>query len=535
MPNPGRSSKLASMRTFVIRHRVSIQDLSIIAAALLVAGFLAFEFDIYVSEANQTPQEQVIELDEALTLGALLTVGMLLFSVRRYLEQKRETRRRIAAERQARALAYEDTLTGLPNRRHFDEGLAAAIASPPAAGSVHALFLLDLNGFKQINDVHGHGTGDEALIIVAQRLRSAVRDGDLVSRFGGDEFAILAPHLVGAEAATTIALRVIQSLEEPIRTGSTRHRIGTGIGIALVPADAATPAEALRKADVALYRAKAERQSALRFFETEMDRHVREREQLEQDLRAALEGKDIEPFFEPTVDLRTGEIVAFKAIPRWRHPSWGDIPLERFVPIAEESGLIHPLAEHVLRQSCQAAASFWPDHVGLSLDIFPSQIKEQNLVQRVMAVLQETGFSPARLELEVAESTLVRDMQTAQKILGNMRDNGIRIALGKFGTGYSSLYHLRNFKLDKIKIDRGFVQSMESEAESARIVSALVGLGQGLGLTVVADGVKGPEQQAALLDTGCEQGQGFLFDDAVAAEATGFLFRSASRHRETSV
>lgn len=510
------------------RHRVSIQDLGIIAAVLLVASFLAFEFDIYINEASETLQEQVVELDEALTLGSLLAAGMLIFSVRRYLEQKQETRRRIAAERQARALAYEDTLTGLPNRRRFDEALAASIAAPPAAGSVHALFLLDLNGFKQINDVHGHGTGDEALIIVAQRLRSAVRDGDLVSRFGGDEFAILAPHLVGAEAATTIALRVIQSLEEPIQAGNTRHRVGTGIGIALVPTDAATSAEALRKADVALYRAKAERQSALRFFETEMDRHVRERERMEQDLRAALDEKAIEPFFQPTVDLRTGEIVAFKAVPRWHHPDWGEIPLERFVPIAEESGLIHDLAEHVLRRSCQVAASSWPSQVGLSLDVFPSQIKEQSLVRRMMSVLQETSFSPARLELEVAESTLVQDMQAAQKILGTMRGNGIRVALGKFGTGYSSLYHLRNFKLDKIKIDRGFVESMASEAESARIVSALVGLGQGLGITVVADGVKGPEQQAALLDTGCEQGQGFLFNDAVAAEETKSLFPQIS-------
>ncbi|MFT8246376.1 putative bifunctional diguanylate cyclase/phosphodiesterase [Roseomonas sp. BN140053] len=499
-----------------------------VAAVLLVAAFLAFELDIYVTEGSTSTADRVLELDEALTLGALLTVSMLVFAIRRYLEQKRETSRRIAAEQEARTLAYEDVLTGLPNRRRFDEALAAAIAAPPAAGKSHAVFLLDLNGFKRINDVHGHGVGDEALTVVARQLQGAVRDGDLVSRFGGDEFAILAQHLLGAEAATNVALRVIQSLAEPVRAGEALHRLGTGIGIALLPGDADTAAEALRKADVALYRAKAEGRSALRFFETEMDRHVREREALEEALRTAIAEDQVRPGFRPTVDLRSGRITGFEAMPRWRHPELGEVPPERFLPIAEESGLIAALSDRVMRLACEAA-QHWPAEVTLSLQLLPSQLNDRGLVQRVAAMLEELQVAPSRLELEIAESTLVGDMQQAQLLLGALRAIGVRIALGNFGTGYSSLYHLRNFKLDKIKIDRGFVEGMRSEGENARIVSALVGLGQGLGLTVTADGIGDAEQRAALLGTGCEEGQGLLFSDGMSAEdATRLLGEAVS-------
>ncbi|HVV45447.1 MAG TPA: EAL domain-containing protein [Bryobacteraceae bacterium] len=506
----------------MIRHRFAIADLSIIIAVLLVVGFLAFEVDVFENEGSVSVHEETIELDEALSMGALLTVGLLIFAVRRYREQKAETRRRVTAEQHARQLAFQDPLTGLANRRQFNEALQAAIGAPPRAGAAHALFLLDLNGFKQVNDVYGHAVGDELLIIVGQRLTGAVREGDLVARLGGDEFVILSKHLMGAEDATSTALRVLRTLSDPIQAGPTQHRVGSGIGIALLPDDGMSPEEILRKADVALYRAKSERRSALRFFEAEMDRLVRERDQLEHDLRQAIEADRIQPWFQPTVDLNTGRVLSFEAIPRWVDAAQGEIPLERFIPIAEENGLIHDLFARVLRHACDAAAR-WPEDVTLALDVYPGQLKDRSLREAILAVLDTTGMHPSRLELEITESALVGNLDSAQEVVGSLRSAGVRIVLDNFGTGYSSLYHLRNFALDKIKIDRSFVDDLQS-VESARIVSALVGLAHGLGLTIVADGVRESGQKESLLATGCEQGQGFLFSQALPAEETLVLF-----------
>ena len=512
----------AKFWSFMRRHRTSITDLSILGICMLVGTFYAWQVDIFVNENHATLHEQTIELDEVLLLGGLLTLGLLVFAIRRYLEQKSETQRRVAAEQRARELAFQDGLTGLPNRRRFDDALRAALAAPPRAGASHGVFLLDLNGFKQINDIHGHSIGDEVLTVVAQRLRTAVRDGDLLARFGGDEFALLAHHLSGPEAATNVALRIIQALESPISTGVVRHKVGAGIGIALIPTDATKPEEAVRKADVALYRAKAERRSALRFFEPQMDRQVRERDQMEQELRTALENHAIGCVYRPYFNLKTGRVAGFEAEPRWLHPTLGTIPPERFIPIAEETGLIHELAADLLRDACASAAR-WPASVVLALDLYPSQLQDRELEAHVVAALARSGLAANRLEIGITESALVQNLEGAQQTLGGLREAGVRITLDNFGTGYSSLYHLRNFKLDKIKIDRSFIESMGSRRESAAIVNALVGLGEGLGLTVAAEGIHDPQQQALLVRSGCEQGQGDLFSEALSAEGAAQL------------
>jgi diguanylate cyclase (GGDEF)-like protein len=513
-------------RKLIARHRVSMQDLSVLGCALLVAAYLAFEFDIYGHENNETVHEETIELNEALTLGALMTGGLMIFAWRRYAAQKREMRRRIAAEQQARELAFQDPLTGLANRRQFDAALREAIASPPRAGGAHALLLLDLNGFKQVNDVHGHGIGDEVLIIVAQRLLSAIRPHDLVARLGGDEFAILAQHLAGAEAATTIAQRVLQQIDLPMTTGAATHRIGAGLGIALLPDDADTIEEAMRKADVALYRAKPERRSALRFFEEVMDLQVQARADMERELRAAIASNAIVPFYQPSADLRSNRIVGFEAVPRWMHPTLGPIPPERFIPIAEDVGLIHELSERLLRAACHTART-WPSDVTLSFDIQASQLQDVNLQARITRILSEADLPPHRLEIEITESAIVRDLDAARNVLGALREVGVRIALDNFGTGYSSLYHLRNFKLDKIKIDRSFIASLNRAGDSREIVNALIGLGRGLGLTVTAEGVDDADQQASLINTGCAEGQGGIFSGVVSAAEAEELFRAA--------
>ena len=226
------------IRSLIIRHRIAIRDLSLIFVGVLLALYYAYEVDIFANEGPIAVHEAVIELDEALLIGALVTFALFVFGVRQYLGQQREMAARIAAERHVRELAYQDGLTGLPNRRQYEEALKAAVDAPPRAGASHGVFLLDLNGFKQINDVHGHGVGDEVLVIIAQRLRSEMRNGDIVARFGGDEFAVLATHLADPEAATTLALRIIEALAPPITAGGAIHRAGVGIGIALVPTDA---------------------------------------------------------------------------------------------------------------------------------------------------------------------------------------------------------------------------------------------------------------------------------------------------------
>jgi diguanylate cyclase (GGDEF)-like protein len=505
------------------RHRIPLLEGTLLLAFMAVATLIAFEVDIFPNQPGVPSQDNVIELDEALTLASLLCLGLLVLSLRLLLAQRREVARRIKAEREARELALHDALTGLPNRRLFDQDLKAAIAAPPHRGGAHAVFLLDLNDFKRVNDICGHGVGDEVLIEVSRRLVRAVREGDLVSRFGGDEFAILASQLAGSEDATSIALRVIKELEEPITVGSVQHNIGVGIGIALVPQDGQEAADALRKADIALYRAKAKSGSAVRFFETEMDRWIHERNFVERELRDAIRKKQIEPYYQPIMDLRTKQVVGFETLARWRHPTLGDVPPERFIPIAESTGLINELSDYLLRQAVSAARE-WPDSVTLSFNISPLQLKDRTLGLRILSILAEAGFSPRRLEIELTEAALVRVLDEAQEILGGLRAAGVRIALDDFGTGYSSLYHLRNFKLDKIKIDRSFVENMEREPEAAALVRALLGLGLGLGLTVTAEGVEQTTQATALLGDGCQQAQGLLYSKALsAAEALGLL------------
>jgi diguanylate cyclase (GGDEF)-like protein len=496
-----------------------------------IVTLIAYKFDIFSNAPGLTPQEHVIELNEALASAALLCVSLLVLSWRLLHSQRREMARRIEAEHRARELAHQDALTGLPNRRQFDQELKVALAAPPRADGAHAVFLLDLNGFKRVNDVYGHATGDEVLINVAMRLRRAIREGDLVVRFGGDEFAILARQLTGAEEATSIALRVIKEFEGPITIEATHHQIGVGIGIALIPQDGQNDAEIMRKADIALYRAKAEpgSSSSSCFFDAAMDARIRERDLIERELRAAIRDGAVQPYYQPLIDLRTEQVVGFEALARWTHRELGNVPPDRFIPVAESCGLMNELTNHLLRQAARAACQ-WPDDVTLAFNISPSQLKDRTLGLQILSILAESGLSPRRLEIEITESALVQNLEGAQQMLGALHDAGVRIALDNFGTGYTSLYHLRNFKVDKIKIDRSFVDNMEREPEASALVRGLLGLGHGLGLTVTAEGVELPAQAAALREQGCEQAQGYLYARAMsAADAVDFVTAHSSR------
>jgi diguanylate cyclase (GGDEF)-like protein len=519
------SSRMGQAILFARRRRGGLQETGLLLATFGVVAAAFYQFDIFPSDPGASPQGKIIELDEALAIASLFCVCMLTLSWRFLLTQRKEVARRVDAERQARELALQDALTGLPNRRRFDQELKAALGAPPRAGGAHAVLLLDLNHFKRVNDMYGHGAGDAVLIMAARRLQRAVRDGDLVVRFGGDEFAILARQLAGAEDATSIALRVIAEFDQPIIIDSTQHAVGVGIGIALFPNDAQSADDLLRKADIALYRAKADAGSASRFFEPEMDARIRERDLLERDLRIAVRDGDVVPFFQPLINLKTRQVVGFEALARWTHPTLGEIPPDRFIPVAESCGLIGVLSEQLLAKAA-ATACQWPSDITLSFNISPLQLKDQTLGLRILKLIGDAGLPAHRLELELTESALVRDLEGAQEVLGGLRAAGVRIALDDFGTGYSSLYHLRNFKVDKIKIDRSFVNGVGTEVEADALVQALLGLGQGLGLTVTAEGVEECGQATALLERGCDQGQGFLFARAMTAAQTAQFIES---------
>lgn len=521
------ASLITQAKHLMMRHRRIIEDGAVLAGIVSLAAVFAYHFDIFDNPPGITPQAQIIELDEALALLALLCIGLMVMCRRTLLAQRREVARRVAAEHKARELAHQDTLTGLPNRRQFQKELKAAISAPPAAQGTHALLLLDLNDFKRINDIYGHATGDEVLINVAARLQEAVRREDLVVRFGGDEFAVLARQLSGPEEATSISLRIIKEIEQPIRLGTVSHQIGVGIGIALFPHDTHDTTEITRRADVALYRAKAERKSALRFHDSEMDARLLERDTLERELRAAVANGDIQPFYQPLIDLRTQRVAGFEAQARWMHSTLGDVAPERFIPIAESCGLIEDLSYSLLQQAARAARS-WPDDVILAFNISLLPLKDRTVGLRILHILGESGLPPQRLEIELTETALVRDMESAQVIVGALREAGVRIALDDFGTGYSSIYHLRNFKVDKIKIDRSFLRRVGEDTDASAFLGALLGLGHGLGLTVTAEGVEDAAQAAALVEQGCEQAQGFLYSDPMPADATlAFIARQS--------
>jgi diguanylate cyclase (GGDEF)-like protein len=520
------SQRLRAIGSFVFRHKFRFVDLLIVAAATLFVLYLGLKFDIFANTPGQTPAAETLEFDELIAMVAVLLAG-LLWAVRRLLRERREIARRTAAEHEIRTLAFHDALTGLPNRRQFNDALKAATAAPPRSGASHGVLMLDLNGFKRINDVFGHAAGDELLIHVGARISKAVREGDMVARLGGDEFAVLATHLSGPEAATSLALRIIEELEPAILAAGGQHVIGAAIGIALAPQDGSSPTELLRKADIALYRAKAQGSSAMRFFEPQMDAHVRERDRLERALRAAIEAGEVLAFYQPLVDLKSGKVRAFEALARWTHPQLGEIDAERFISIAEDTGQIARLTDVLLKRACSDATG-WPPEIVLAFNISPVLLRDSGLARRVTECLESAGLPAARLELEITESALVQDLDGAQTALGELRETGVRIALDDFGTGYSSLYHLRNFKMDTIKIDRSFVESMATNRDSDTIVRALVGLGSGLGLEVIAEGVENEQQRRMLIEHGCDQAQGFFYGGAVSAAAALSLLQSTA-------
>jgi diguanylate cyclase (GGDEF)-like protein/PAS domain S-box-containing protein len=406
-------------------------------------------------------------------------------------------------------MADHDILTDLPNRKLFREQLDENLARVARGGNL-ALLCLDIDHFKDVNDTLGHAIGDMLLTATADRLRKSVRAIDLVARLGGDEFTIMQVGISGPADATNLATRVIEAVSQPYDIDGHQVVVGMSVGISLAPGDGTDAYQLLRNADMALYRAKADGRGRYCFFEAEMDARMQARRVLELDLRKALAKGEFELFYQPLVNARTECICGLEALVRWHHPQRGMIAPLDFIPLAEETGLIVPLGEWILRQACNEAAG-WADHISIAINLSPVQFKSKNLVAAVKSALTQSGLAPHRLELEITETVLLQDEVGTLATLHQFRELGIRISMDDFGTGYSSLGYLRKFPFDKIKIDRSFISDMSEHHESLAIVRALTAMGTNLGIATTAEGVETSEQLKQLRKEGCTEVQGFLF------------------------
>jgi diguanylate cyclase (GGDEF)-like protein/PAS domain S-box-containing protein len=416
------------------------------------------------------------------------------------------TERKRAEERIA-YLARHDPLTELPNRAAFNEQLSFARERAAATGASFAVLCIDLDRFKEVNDVFGQAAGDAMLREVAKRLAAAA-EGAFLARLGADEFALISSDGMQPVAAAALAQRVQSAMAEELDVAGFRLHAELSIGVAIFPTDGADSATLLANAGAALDRAKEEGRGAIHFFAAAMDLELRERRALQHDLQSAIARDELALHYQPQARI-DGEIVGFEALARWQHPARGTVPPGTFIPLAEESGLIVPISEWILRAACREAAA-WPHPLQIAVNLSPVQFRHGDVAGLVHAVLLETGLAPDRLELEVTEGVLIDDFSRAVSILRRLKSLGVRIAMDDFGTGYSSLSYLQAFPFDKIKIDQGFISNVERNRQSAAIARAVIALARALGLPVLAEGVETQEQLGFLEREGCDQVQGYL-------------------------
>ncbi len=455
-------------------------------------------------------------------IGTAAFIGLIGFMVLRH--AKRANAELLASEHRATELAFRDGLTGLGNRAHLIEVMTANMATLGPDEKL-ALIFIDIDGFKDINDTLGHHVGDELLTVAAWRLAS-VKNNKAAVRLGGDEFAILLS-INNVDEVGVISRHILESLRQQTPAGDHVLSVTASVGVAIAPDHGDDPETLLRRADIALYRARTEGRGTLRMFDTGYEDALNKRSKIERELAGALNNEQLIVRFQPQLSADGERIVGVEALVRWDHPERGIVPPTEFVPIAEHSGLVVRLDEWVLRRACEEAMN-WPG-LSLAVNLSPSNFHHSDMVARLTRVLDETGFDPHRLEIEITENTLLNATPEVLGQLSEMRQMGVRIVLDDFGTGYSSLGYLRRFPVDKIKIDKSFVQNLGITEEAAAIIECVARLGRALGLTITAEGVETNEQHRFVRAAGCHQLQGFLFSKAVTAEKISEMLRPSNK------
>jgi diguanylate cyclase (GGDEF)-like protein len=504
-----RYRELYGLPTDLARPGCSIRDL--VEHRRLVGQFSG-DPDQYVASLQSKIEQhetsaQVVELPDGRTISLIsrpMAVGGWVATHEDITERRR-------AEAKISHMARHDELTGLPNRRWLFEQIESRLAHLQRDQGF-AVLCIDLDHFKSLNETLGRVAGDKCLQEVAARLLACGGDGDAVARIGGDEFAIVIGDVIEATAVTTFAARVIETISAPFELDGHQVVVGASIGIALAPTDASDANQLLKGGDMALSRAKADGRGTYRFFEPKMDALMQARRMLMLDLRKALVDGELELYYQPLVNLATAEISGFEALLRWNHPARGLVSPLEFISLAEETTLIVPIGEWVIRQACREAAR-WPNHIRVAVNVSPVQFAKSNLAEVVTSALAWAGLPAARLELEITESVLLLDSDATLATLHQLRKMGVRISMDDFGTGYSSLSYLRSFPFDKIKIDRSFVHDAPSNEDSKAIIRAVIGLGASLSMTTTGEGVETREELDYLKREGCVEAQGYLFSE----------------------
>lgn len=516
-PSQGTSGKKAT----VADRRVTL-DLAISAGLTIGTFLICAATDAFERFQEISRDYEYLELDELLVALLAFGVGAVYFAVRRLQDQQREMDQRIAAEQASARLAMHDDLTGLPNRRLFRDRLTNALQRAQRYDELIAVMVLDIDRFKPVNDLHGHGAGDKLLVILAERFSAVLREHDTLARVGGDEFTICQVALKSPKDARCVAERLIESIDGPIDIDGKSVSVGVSIGICLGAQDVSEPGELIRRASVALRRSKQTTNSDYRFYDKEMDDSLGLRATLERELQQAIANDEIIPYYQPIIDLEQNKIIGFEALARWHSETRGFVPPDVFIPVAEESNQIMELSELILRQACRDAKD-WPSDITLSVNISPLQFRNRRLDEEILAVLNAEGLPASRLEVEVTENALVENPEAADRILHNLKAEGVQTALDDFGTGHSSLVRLRELAFDKIKIDRSFVMDLPEDSSSTAIVEAVLALGSTLGLPTAAEGIEDLRRLDSLRERGCLLGQGYHFSKPVPASEVARL------------
>jgi diguanylate cyclase (GGDEF)-like protein len=482
-------------------------------------------------------RETILDLVQAVSAGkahliiiTLIVAGIASFaySVLRILDMRNEMVSRRKAFDEADRIATHDHLTKLPNRYAFDRLVISDLRGPAeeTASQTATVFSIDLDGFKKVNDLLGHQGGDILLKEVSRRI-CALAEHECVFRFGGDEFVAVARDLP-PEKEELLAQLLIHSVSRPVRIGTLSTEVGASVGYARLPDHGSSLEEICHRSDIALYEAKNRGHNQYALFQPEMQEKVAERAKLEGELRRAIDEGKIEPFYQPLIDLRTGDLCGFEALARWRNNEGAFVPPQQFITVAEETGLITVLFEQLLSRACRDA-QLWSEAATLSFNVSPVQIEDRLLAHRILHILQETGLPASRLEIEITENALMGDPDLAASTIDHLHAAGIQVALDDFGTGYSSLSQLARFKFDKIKIDKSFVAACTHNDKNAKIIDAILGLSRSLNLKTTVEGIEENAQLAYFLRQGCDIGQGYIFGKAMP-QSDVMDFVAAHRH-----